>query len=277
MPVLENRRPNEASIADARSRLQGAWSIRLDHIQADPAQPRKTHDEIAHRQLVDSIRSIGLLQPITVRFLEGGQRYQIIAGERRLRAVRELGWAEVACWVQSPEANQVLLQQIAENWQRADLHPFDLADSLAALRDARQCTQKELAKLVQKPESEISKLLALLKLNPLAQRLAREDSSGLLSRQHLLAIQKLPSEQQPGAISSVRDAGLSAADTEHFVERTLERDTVKRGAPTGFRRRYKTNDAVVIVSFRKARPSVGEIQNALDEARELASGDSTNE
>src|SRR5207244_3650143 len=107
---------------------------------------------------------------------------QIISGERRYQASLGAGLAEVPCWVQTPREQEVLLRQIVENWQRADLHPYDLADALVGLRDAFHLTQKQLAKMTGKPESDISRILSLLKLNAAVQRQARQDKTGTISR-----------------------------------------------------------------------------------------------
>src|SRR5205085_10342630 len=135
-------------------------------------------DPVAQRELTDSVRRLGILQPIAVRYDAGQDAYLVIAGERRYRAACDAGLAEVPCWVQSPDAKDVLLHQVVENWQRAELHPFDLADALAELRDANGYTQKQLAVLTGKPESEVSRLLSLLKLDPAVQVEARSESGG---------------------------------------------------------------------------------------------------
>ena len=105
------------------------------------------------------MRRLGILQPITVRYIETENIYRIITGERRYHAACEAGLAEIPCWVQSPKEEEVLLHQIVENWQRLDMHPYDLADALARLRDANGYSQQDLARETGKSEGEISKLL----------------------------------------------------------------------------------------------------------------------
>ena len=89
--------------------------------------------------------------------------------------------------MQDLKEDQVLQHQIVENWQRLDMHPFDLADALARLRDANGYSQQDLARETGKSEGEISKLLAILDLDPAVQKAAREDQSGRITRRHLYA------------------------------------------------------------------------------------------
>src|SRR5207245_4101503 len=124
-------------------RLAGAFLIKLEHIRPDPAQPRKTIDSKRLQELVASVREHGILQPVSVRFVPESSCYFIIAGERRYQAAKEIGLIELPCWVQRPDERQVLVHQVVENWQRADLHPFDLADALAELRDTNEYTQAD--------------------------------------------------------------------------------------------------------------------------------------
>src|SRR5262249_40386661 len=158
LPLDPNAAP-EAGALQGRRRLTGAFLIDRARIRPDPAQPRKNLDTVAQQELIASIRRLGVLQPITVRYIEAEDVYQIIAGERRYQAAKAAEIAELPCWVQSPQAKDILLHQIVENWQRADLNPYDLADALAVLRDANGYSQKDLARETGKPESEISRLL----------------------------------------------------------------------------------------------------------------------
>ena len=116
---------------DGRRRLGGAFAIACDRIRPDPTQPRRRLDTDAQKELNASVERLGILQPITVRYVEAEDVYRIITGERRYHAACAAGLPEIPCWVQSPKEDEVLLHQIVENWQRLDMHPFDLADALA--------------------------------------------------------------------------------------------------------------------------------------------------
>lgn len=243
--------------------------IELARIRPDPSQPRKNFDTDQQRELAASVRSLGILQPIVVRYLEKENIYQIVSGERRYHASHAAKLAEIPCWVQNPQADRILLQQIVENWQRSDLDPYDLADALAALRDAHSYSQKQLAEVTGKPESEISRHLALLKLDPNVQKATRKDTSGTFTRRHLNAIAQLPQEDQQEVMIAVRERNLTAVDTEHTVQEKKARlkGTKTRGAPPAHLRRFRTSLAMVTITSRKRQLSEDEILTALDEVR----------
>jgi len=108
---------------EGRRRLGGAFLIDLDRIKPDPDQPRKRFDTTAQRELNASVARLGILQPITVRFVEERNIYRIITGQRRFEAAKQANLQQLPCWVQTPKDREVLLHQIVENWQRADMHP----------------------------------------------------------------------------------------------------------------------------------------------------------
>jgi ParB-like chromosome segregation protein Spo0J len=164
---------------------------------------------------------------------------------------------EIPCWVQTPKDQEILVRQVVENWQRADLHPYDLADALAQMRDGLGFSQKKIAELTGKPESEISRLLSLLKVNPLIQREARQDKTGLISKRHLTAIAQLPKEDQQEAMVEIKSKQMTAIQTEKLVQETKkeQRGEAKRGAPVGAKFRYTTSAALVTIAFRKKTAS----------------------
>jgi ParB/RepB/Spo0J family partition protein len=197
-----------------KHRLSGAFLIQTGLIRPDPNQPRRRLDTDAQREINNSVKRLGILQAITVRFIEAEKIYRIITGQRRFYAACEAGLPEVPYWVQSPREKEALLHQIVENWQRLDMQPYDLADALARLRDTNRYAQKDLARETGKSEGEISKLLALLSLDPAVQKLAREDHTGRISRRHLYAVRCLPAEQQLTLIRKAQEEGVPAADME---------------------------------------------------------------
>jgi ParB family transcriptional regulator, chromosome partitioning protein len=267
-PPLGSPPSPEMGAQHGRQRLAGAFSIRLDRIRPDPAQPRRDLDADAQRDLVASIRRLGVLQPISVRYIESEDVYQVISGERRFQASREAGLSEIPCWVQSPKDEEVLLRQIVENWQRSELHPYELADSLVRLRDANGYTQRDLARETGKPESEISKLLALQRLDPAVQKAAREDTGETYSKRHLYALSRLKPEEQKEVADEVRERQLTAIETEKAIRRRLPDATGrKRGGAPATHLRYATEQATVTLNFRKRNVTSAEIIAALDEVR----------
>jgi ParB family chromosome partitioning protein len=217
----------------------------------------------------ESVRQLGVLQPIAVRYVREADRYRIISGERRYRAAVVAGLGEIPCWVQSPEDRQVLVRQITENWQRADLHPFEIADSLARLRDQRGYSQQEIARLLGKSKGEVSKFLSLLTLAPTIQAECRQESTGALSRKHLEALARLPDAQQAQAYAQVKERRLTGRETERLVSRTLARQAGpgRGGGAAGTVFRYGTAKATVTVQFRRAQVTADDQLEALDSAR----------
>jgi ParB family chromosome partitioning protein len=256
-----------------RRRLSGAFVIDLARIRPDPSQPRQRIEEESLRELVDSIRRLGILQPIAVRYVPADDCYLIISGERRFQAATIAGLSEVPCWIQSPDESEILVRQIVENWQRADLHPFELADSLARLRDVNGFSQKKIAELTGKSEGEVSKLLNLLILAPEVQRDARADTTGTLSRSHLYAMSRLPIREQAVVATQIREQRLSVADAESLVSRKLKAATgmPKRGAPTT-RVKIVTTKAVVLITLRKQQVGKEDLVAALQEALDKTAG-----
>ena len=262
--------PAPASL-EGRHRLGGAFAIARERIRPDPNQPRRRFDTDAQNELTDSVRRLGILQPITVRYIEADGIYQVIAGERRYHAACEAKLAEIPCWVQEPKEQDVLLHQIVENWQRLDMHPYDLADALARLRDSNNLTQRDLARETGKSEGEISKLLSLLDLDPAVQKVAREDASDRFTRRHLYAIRSLPPAEQCTLIERAQKETITAEQMEALA---AERDQAirgrkRRGAPVSHHR-FSTSHALVSVTFRKKDITTKDILAALDEARTQA-------
>jgi ParB family chromosome partitioning protein len=226
-------------------------------------QPRRSLDTPQQEQLVQSIRQMGILQPIAVRYLDTESIYQIISGERRFQAARQAGLVEIPCWIQQPKDNEVLLRQLTENWQRLELHPYELADALARIRDANGYSQTDLARVTGKPKSEISKLLALLTVSPEVQKLAREENT-TLSKRHLYAVSQVAPERQLTIVETIRDQGLTAVEAERIIAKA--NSDKQRGAPTTLRR-FVTRHATILFRFRKREVKTADVVVAIDEIR----------
>lgn len=267
LQLAESQPPAPPSL-DGRRRLHGAFSIAIDRVRPDPTQPRRRFDTAAQAELVESIKRLGILQPITVRYIEEEAAYQVITGERRYQAAREAGLAEIPCWLQNPKEQDVLLHQIVENWQRLDMHPYDLADALARLRDANGLSQRELVRETGKSEGEISKIFALLDLNPAVQQLARADETGRISRRHLYAVRTLPAEEQLTLLRRAQQEGVTATEIEAIIAKRNEEQGVRkhRTAPVSHHR-FQTGQALVTITFRKQEVSTEDVLAALDEVR----------
>jgi ParB family chromosome partitioning protein len=248
--------------------LGGAFLINLDRIRPDPSQPRTVFNAAALNELATSIRRLGVVQPISARYIPADDIYQIISGERRFQASKLAGLSTIPAVIANPDENEILVRQLVENWHRQDLNPFDLADSLVQLRDANKYSQKQLADVMGKSESEISKLLKLLDLAPDIQKQERVRLDKALSFKHLYEIARLLPDEQVVVVAAAREQKLTAAQTGKLVSHTIQRRSLapKRGAPVT-RVQYVTTKARISIVFRKQSVTNDEILAALDEAR----------
>lgn len=185
----------------------------------------------------------------------------------------EVGLTDVPCWIQSPADRDILVRQVVENWQRADLHPLDLADTLSRIRDEQGLTQREIARRTGKPESEISRTLKLLTLDSSILAEARADTTGEIGRRHLLAIGRLDSKaDQLATYEQVKRDKLTAEATERMVnaKRVGATSTPKRGAPLAKRFRFLVGSATVEVTFRRKTVEPSEVATVLERAALIA-------
>lgn len=150
-------------------------------LHPNPNQPRRHFDDAALRELADSIKSQGIIQPLLVRPLGSENTYQIVAGERRWRAAQLAGLKEVPVYVRQLSDKEVMAAALIENLQREDLNPIEEAEALQALRDALELTQEELASRLGKSRPAIANALRLLQLSATARA---DIQAGLLSAGH---------------------------------------------------------------------------------------------
>lgn len=198
--------------------------IRIQQITRNPYQPRKYFDPEAIEQLASSIRTYGVLNPLTVRRKSGG--YELIAGERRLRAARLAGLSEVPCIVMTADEQDSSAIALVENLQRRDLDFFEEAQGYRQLIDLYGLTQEEAAQRVGKTQSAVANKLRLLKLSPENVRLIREAE---LTERHARSLLRLPTEEERlNATAYIIEHQLNVSRTEQYVDRLLtERQTVQ--------------------------------------------------
>lgn len=158
--------------------------IDVKFIEANPWQPRTTFDEEALTDLSNSIKEVGIIQPLTLRKI-ADNKYQIIAGERRFRASKKAGLKKVPAYIRESDDNNMLELALVENIQREDLDAIEVALSYQRLIDECNLTQETLSERVGKKRSTISNYLRLLKLPPVIQKAIRERE---LSMGHARAI-----------------------------------------------------------------------------------------
>ncbi len=143
-------------------------SIDIENIQVNPYQPRTRFNEEALNELADSIKSLGLIQPITVRKKDQGQ-YELVSGERRYRASKKVGLKKIPAYVRSANDQELLEMALVENIQRQDLDPIEIALTYQRLLEDISLSVSELGQRVGKDRSTVTNYLRLLKLDPLIQ------------------------------------------------------------------------------------------------------------
>ena len=195
-------------------------------IRPNPSQPRKVFDPAGLQELAASILQYGVLQPLTVRRRDGS--YELVAGERRLRAARLAGLTEVPCIVMALDEEQSGMLALVENLQRRDLDFIEEAEGLARLMRLYGLSQEQAAMRVGKSQSAVANKLRLLRHSPKVLEALRENH---LSERHARALLKLPSEQERlDAIAVIVEKELNVAKTEQYIDRlTEERQAGQRG------------------------------------------------
>jgi ParB family chromosome partitioning protein len=165
-PPAAGRSTGDRPRSQGLERLKGGNEIPVERLTRDPSQPREIFDEAALQELVESIESLGVLQPIRVRWDEELAMYVVIAGERRLRAAKMAGLKAVPCVIQEGELteSQRLLEQLAENIIRADLQPVEQARAFKRLMHLNGWSARQLAREMHIADANIVRALALLDL-----------------------------------------------------------------------------------------------------------------
>lgn len=188
--------------------------ISVEDISPNPNQPRKIFDPNAIAELADSIKSCGVITPLTVRRSEKGG-YELIAGERRLRASKLAGLKQVPCYILETDEKGSSLMAIVENLQRRDLDFFEEALSLRCLIEKYGLTQQQTAEKIGKTQSAVANKLRLLRLLPQTVEVIRESG---LSERHARALLRLPEDMQTlGAETAVINA-YNVEQTEKMVD-----------------------------------------------------------
>ena len=183
--------------------------IPLSRIRPNPFQPRKTFDPKELAELEASLAASGLLQPITVR--RAGDAYELIAGERRLRAATNLGWAEIPALIKDLDDRSSLVLALVENLQRSDLNPIDEARGDQRLAEEFEFTHQQIAESTGKERATISNLLRLLTLpEPVIQMVAE----GHLSTGHAKALAAMPGASAISLAREIVAQGLSVRAVE---------------------------------------------------------------
>ncbi|WP_430613722.1 ParB/RepB/Spo0J family partition protein [Flavobacterium sp. JP2137] len=187
----------------------------VDAIEINPFQPRTNFNEDSLKELASSIKELGVIQPITVRKVEFN-KYQLISGERRLRASKLIGLTTVPAYIRLANDNDSLVMALVENIQRHDLDPIEIALSYQRLIDEIQLTQEQMSERVGKKRSTIANYLRLLRLDPIIQTGIRD---GFISMGHGRAIINIEDlDAQTDIYHKIISENLSVRETEALVK-----------------------------------------------------------
>ena len=195
------------------SQNQGVTEIEVSSIFANPNQPRKVFDETALAELSDSIKKHGVIMPIIVN--KSGDRYMIIAGERRFRASKLAGLSKVPVIVKTYNERQIKEISLIENQQREDLNPIEAATAMRSLMEDYGLTQEDLADRIGKSRPAIANTLRLLSLS---QDVIKMVANGNLSAGHARALISVPEKDQYKIAENAVKDGLSVRDIEKKVK-----------------------------------------------------------
>lgn len=210
------------SDAEAGEPTREVIEVLLDRIEMNPFQPRKTFTEEGLGELCSSIMEFGIIQPLLVRKI--GEHFELIAGERRLRAAKMAGLKSVPCVTRSADDKEMAEIALIENLQREDLHFFEEATGYEKLLHQFSLTQEQLAKRVGKDQSTVANKLRLLKLKPAVRDLLSKEQ---LTERHARALLKVETEErQLALLQAVVEKKLNVRDTEQLVE-----DEINQKAP----------------------------------------------
>ncbi len=213
---------------NSSSPLTSIKEIELSQIIPNPFQPRSEFDRQKLQELADSIKQLGVIQPITVKKISVG-RYQIISGERRFRASGMAGLSTIPAYVKEVDEDSMLEMALVENIQREDLDAIDIAISFQRLIDECHLTQEALSPRVGKNRATIANYLRLLKLPPKIQMAIK---SGALTMGHAKAILSMDKEDaQIRLAERVVSEGLSVRETEALAQKPAAATPKKESQP----------------------------------------------
>ncbi len=191
--------------------------LKPNEITISPYQPRKSFDEYEMKKLADSIKASGIIQPLSVRKMPDGS-FQLIAGERRLKAAVTAGLRRIPCVIHKTDDETAALYAIIENLQRSNLTVFEEAEGISRLINEYGISQSEAAARLGLAQSTLSNKLRLLRLND---TIKDRIISARLTERHARALLRIPEEQRETALNHIIAEGLTLAQTEEYINHLL--------------------------------------------------------
>ena len=189
-------------------------NIPVENIESNPFQPRDSMEEASLSELAESIRTLGIIQPLTVRSM-GYDKYQLIAGERRLLAAKKAGMKEIPAFIRVANDQEMLEMALVENIQRKDLNPIQIAIGFQRLTEECNLTQEQLSQRIGKNRTTISNFIRLLKLPPEIQVAIRNEQITMGHARALINIESV--DNQMNMLRMILDRSLSVREVEDLV------------------------------------------------------------
>ena len=242
--------------------------VPVDKIRPNPDQPRKMLGDL--RELTDSIKEKGVLEPLLVRFMPRDDCYHIISGERRYHASRAAGLREVPCIEKIADDAETLELALIENLQRKDLTPFEEADGLQRLAEHFDYTHDDIARKIAKARSSVTETMSLRVIPEPIRKLCIDH--GVVTKSLLLQIARQPNEKKMvEAIERIAQAGLTRDEARR--ERQEEKTSGPRPQPFIFNYQPENESFRLRIQFRKSNVSRGELIDTLRNLLEMLEQD----
>ena len=252
-------------IREGTKGLSGARIIEISRIKLDPEQPRKSLNQKRLNELAESIKKHGLLQPITVEYIEPEDCFKIISGERRYKAAKLSDLQELPCIIKNVDSNTRLIHQLIENIQRQDLPPLEEAESIQALINKKRMdnpsySQREASRELGLPKSYVSEMLSLLKLpQDIKESVRCSDTVPksllllLLRQSNKINIREFYRQIKEGTLT-VREA-----------KSELKKSKDKKGRPKFYEYKFESpgREFILKIKFRKSEVEQSEITDAI--------------
>jgi ParB family transcriptional regulator, chromosome partitioning protein len=207
----------------------GVLRLPLENIETNPKQPRRDFDETALKELAQSITLHDVIQPVTVSKLHGN-KYRLVAGERRLRAAKMAGLKDIPAYVRQANDQELLELALLENLQREDLNAVEVALSYKRMMEELEYTQEQVAERMGKDRSTVTNYIRLLKLPPDIQVAVRSGEISMGHARALINVDKI--DQQLYIFDEIKTKGLSVRQTEHLVRNLYKEKEAKQGKPS---------------------------------------------
>jgi len=220
-----------ASLARPEKRVNVVLQVPVENIRANPYQPRKNFDQGRLQELADSIANHGLIQPITVRYI-GEKRFELISGERRLRATKLAGMKEIPAYIREANDDELIAFALVENIQREQLNPIEVAMGYKRLMEECGYTQAEVAEKVGKNRTTITNSLRLLNLPPYIQAALRDETISMGHARALINIESATAQKKLLQKTIEQDFSVRQLEKEvRTYKKSLEKKTGNTQSP----------------------------------------------